>query len=633
MCGIYALISSKPIDDTKYRRHAIKASHRLRHRGPDGTGYHQTKYGCFSHMRLSIIDPKSGTQPLTNQDESVVLCVNGEIFNYKELKKEFSDYKYKTGSDCEVILALYEYIVDGSYSNDNRNFTQNTLSHAQIVSLMSKLNGQYSFILHDTRNDMVFVARDPFGITQSYYGMDKYGHVHIASEIKALVDCISVSVIPSGSYLYFDAKHPQVKPIHFFNDTKDGQWIGRFDSTYDITDTLDTTNNSISTYSYQEQPILNTIEQNSLLTQIRETFEKAVIVRLMSDVPFGILLSGGLDSSLVASIAVKYIREHPEIYGPNPIIHTFSIGDVDSTDLPYARKVADFLGTTHHEIDFTVEEGINSIDEIVSVLETYDITTIRASTPHYLMSRKIKSMGVKMVLSGEGSDEILGGYLYFHKAPSDMEHQLECKRRVLELGYFDCLRADKSTMGNGLESRVPFLDTEFVNLCINIHKDVKTQPYLQDQIHNNNNNGKPIEKYILRKAFDIAKVECKTDENGIESCSEKPVYLPSEVLWRQKEQFSDSITYRWIDTLKSFTDKEIKENYLAAFNNREYLYPYNTPQTTEAFYYRQIFEQLYPNREKTVKAWQPNTKWLGINSSDPSGRVNDCHINTTTTTS
>ena len=616
MCGIYALISNKPINDTKYRRNSIKASHKLRHRGPDGTGYYQTKYGCFSHMRLSIIDPKSGTQPLTNKDETVVLCVNGEIFNYKELKKEFSDYKYKTGSDCESILALYENSVNGSDTN--------SLSHTQIVSLMSKLNGQYSFILHDTRNDMVFVARDPFGITQSYYGMDKYGHVHIASEIKALTQCITVSVIPSGSYLYFDAKNPQVTPINFFNDTKDGQWVGCLENRSTTSTTSTTSDSTLTTYIYQEQPLLTTIQQDLLLTQIRVTFEKAVIARLMSDVPFGILLSGGLDSSLVASIAVKYIREHPELYGENPTIHTFSIGDVDSTDLPYARKVADFLGTTHHEIDFTVEEGINSIDEIVNVLETYDITTIRASTPHYLMSRKIKSMGVKMVLSGEGSDEILGGYLYFHKAPNDMEHQLECKRRVLDLGYFDCLRADKSTMGNGLESRVPFLDTEFVNLCINIHKDVKTQPYTE--LHNN---GKPIEKYILRKAFDIKKIECMTDFNGIESCVEKPIYLPSEVLWRQKEQFSDSITYRWIDTLKSFTDKEIKENYLAAFNNREYLYPYNTPQTTEAFYYRQIFERLYPNREKTVKAWTPNTKWLGINSSDPSGRVNDCHINTT----
>ena len=623
MCGIYAFISTKPIVDTKYRRRALECSQKLRHRGPDGTGYHQTKYTCFSHMRLSIIDPKSGTQPLTNQDESIILCVNGEIFNYKHLKKEFSDYKYKTGSDCEVILALYEYIQNNTYNNTHTNST--ILLHTQIVSLMSKLNGQYSFILHDTKNEMTLVARDPFGITQSYYGMDKYGNVHIASELKALTQCINVSVMPSGSYLYFDAKTPDVNsnltPINYFNDTPDGQWANK---------TQFLSNGELDIFSYQEQQKLepNSIEEKLLLTQIRETFEKAVIVRLMSDVPFGILLSGGLDSSLVASVAVKYIREHPELYGEHPVIHTFSIGDKDSTDLPYARLVADFLGTTHHEIDFTVEEGINSIDEIVNVLETYDITTIRASTPHYLMSRKIKSMGVKMVLSGEGSDEILGGYLYFHKAPTDMDHQLECKRRVLDLGYFDCLRADKSTMGNGLESRVPFLDTEFVNLCINIHKDVKTQAQVSNGVSNGISNGKPIEKYILRKAFDMNEVECITDSNGIESCREKPMYLPAEVLWRQKEQFSDSITYRWIDTLKEVTDKEVKENFLSAYNNRKYLYPYNTPHTTEAFYYRQIFENKFPNRCETVKYWLPNTKWLGLNSTDPSGRVNDCHINT-----
>jgi len=608
MCGIYAYISHKPISNSNYRRNALKCSQKLRHRGPDGTGYHQTKYGCFSHMRLSIIDPSSGIQPLTNKDDKIILCVNGEIFNYKELKKEFSHYNYKTESDCEVILALYETMVkyknyknnnsdniDNNDNNDNRsNSDNNKLEHNEIVYLMSKLNGQFSFILHDTENNMVLAARDPFGITQSYYGMDAMGNVHIASEIKALQDCVTVNFMPNGNYLYFDATQPNLQPINYFQDTKDGKWSK--------------SNNNINNtqYYYSETPILNNEDENSLLIQIKETFEKAVIDRLMSDVPFGILLSGGLDSSLVASIAVKYIKEHPEIYGETPIINTFSIGAKDSSDLPYARMVSEFLGTKHHEIDFTVEEGMNSIDEIINVLETYDITTIRASTPHYLMSRKIKSMGVKMVLSGEGSDEILGGYLYFHKAPTNTEHQLECKKRVLDLGYFDCLRADKSTMGNGLESRVPFLDTKFVNLCINIHKDVKTQNY----------NGKPIEKYILRKAFDIK------DENG------KNIYLPDEVLWRQKEQFSDSITYRWIDTLKSFTDKEINENYASAYNNKEYLYPYNTPQTTEAFYYRQIFEKLYPNREKTVKYWRPNTTWKGLNSTDPSGRVNECHVNT-----
>ena len=620
MCDIYAYIQSTPISNSNYRRNALKASQKIRHRGPDGTGYHQTKYGCFSHMRLSIIDPNSGIQPLTNQDNTIVLCVNGEIFNYKELKKEFSHYNYKTESDCEVILALYETMIkyknyknnnsdniDNSCSSDNidnnklehnDNNDNNKLEHNEIVYLMSKLNGQFSFILHDTQNNMVFVARDPFGITQSYYGMDKNGGIHISSELKALNDCITVNYMPPGHYLYFDATQPKLQTINYFQDTKDGKWSK--------------SNNNINNiqYYYCEKPILNNEDETILLTQIRETFEKAVIDRLMSDVPFGILLSGGLDSSLVASIAVKYIKEHPEIYGENPTINTFSIGAKDSSDLPYARMVSEFLGTKHHEIDFTVEEGMNSIDELISVLETYDITTIRASTPHYLMSRKIKSMGVKMVLSGEGSDEILGGYLYFHKAPNNMEHQLECKKRVLDLGYFDCLRADKSTMGNGLESRVPFLDTKFVKLCINIHKDVKTQCY----------NGKPIEKYILRKAFDIK------DKNG------NNVYLPDNVLWRQKEQFSDSITYRWIDTLKDFTDKEIKDNFLSAYNNREYLYPYNTPHTTEAFYYRQIFEKLYPNREKTVKYWKPNTSWEGINSTDPSGRVNECHINTNTNT-
>jgi asparagine synthase (glutamine-hydrolysing) len=347
----------------------------------------------------------------------------------------------------------------------------------------------------------------------------------------------------------------------------------------------------------------------------------------------------------VASVAVRYIRKHPEIYGENPIIHTFSIGDKDSTDLPYAKKVADFLNTNHHEISFTVEDGMNAIENVIYHLETYDITTIRASTPHYLLAQKIQSMGIKMVLSGEGSDELLGGYLYFHNAPSDLEHQLECKKRVLDLGYFDCLRADKSTMAHSVEARYPFLDTEFIKLCINIHKDVKMQ--------------KGIEKYILRAAFaafgksraktmeglkplssdkdSIDRVNDKVSSEGSEGsegsldCEDLPS-LPDEILWRQKEQFSDSITYRWIDTLKADTEKQVIEKSLIAYNHRDLLYPYNTPQTHEAFYYRQIFEKLFPNREKTVKCWYPNTRWKGITSSDPSGRAQACHINTTTTT-
>jgi asparagine synthase (glutamine-hydrolysing) len=632
MCGIFALITNKSVlENSKFKKLALKCAQKIRHRGPDGTGYYQTNKICFVHERLSIMDPEGGNQPLVNNDETLVLCVNGEIFNYKDLKKEYPDYRYKTKSDCEPILALYEsycYKKNENESenddNDNmyychdilvstcectfrncdypkyhkciintKNTTKNTtkniininktrntdkLTHQNIVRILEKLDGQFSFILHDKISGMVLVARDPFGITQCYYGMTKEGYIMIASEMKALEDCVRVSVLEAGNYLYFNVNNLELEPIeqiNYFKNTENGKWQ------------LD---------EYEPQPILNDEEQSILLEKIRTTFENAVIKRLMTDVPFGILLSGGLDSSLVASVAVRYIRAHPEIYGENPIIHTFSIGDKDGTDLPFARKVAEFLGTRHHEIPFTVEEGLNAVEDIIYYLETYDITTIRASTPHYLLSRKIQSLGIKMVLSGEGSDEILGGYLYFHQAPNDEEHQIECKKRVMDLGYFDCLRADKSTMANGLEGRYPFLDTEFVKLCININKDVKTQ--------------KGIEKYILRKAF-------------------SGTYLPDEVLWRQKEQFSDSVTYRWIDTLKEITEKGVKDNYLTAYNHRDYLYPYNTPHTMEAFYYRIAFEKMFPNREKTVKYWLPNTRWSGVKSNDPSGRAQGCHINTT----
>ena len=652
MCGIFALITNKSVlENSKFKKLALKCAQKIRHRGPDGTGYYQTNKICFVHERLSIMDPEGGNQPLVNNDETLVLCVNGEIFNYKDLKNEYPEYKYKTKSDCEPILALYESYcyqnnenetdnvensenadADNDCNDDNDNMyychdilvsncectfrncdypkyhkciintnntTNNTtktttkniininktrkrktdqLAHQNIISILEKLDGQFSFILHDKVSGMILVARDPFGITQCYYGMTKEGYIMVASEMKALEDCVRVSVLEAGHYLYFNVNNLELEPIeqiNYFKYTENGKW---------------------QFAEYEPQPILNDEEEADLLTKIRTTFENAVIKRLMTDVPFGILLSGGLDSSLVASVAVRYIRAHPEIYGENPIIHTFSIGDKDGTDLPFARKVAEFLGTRHHEISFTVEEGLNAIEDIIYYLETYDITTIRASTPHYLLSRKIQSLGIKMVLSGEGSDEILGGYLYFHQAPNDKEHQIECKKRVMDLGYFDCLRADKSTMANGLEGRYPFLDTEFVKLCININKDVKTQ--------------KGIEKYILREAF-------------------SGTYLPDEVLWRQKEQFSDSVTYRWIDTLKEITEKGVKDNYLTAYNHRDYLYPYNTPHTMEAFYYRIAFEKMFPNREKTVKYWLPNIRWSGVKSNDPSGRAQGCHINTT----
>jgi asparagine synthase (glutamine-hydrolysing) len=618
MCGIFGLITSKiktqnqsqiQSNTNKYKKYLLQCISKLKHRGPDGTGYYQYNNIYLGHTRLSIIDPKSGNQPIISNDGNLSLCVNGEIFNYKELRKEYNAYPYNTNSDCESILGLYSIV------QESTDFTL----HKNIKLLLEKLDGQFSFILFDKVNNTILVARDPFGITQLYYGLDSDGNIHFSSEMKALESCISVNVFPSGNYMYFNANKPNLQLFNYFNNSKHGKWIGGPLCTIPNPNTNINSNiNLTSEVVYNSKPILNEDEQHDLMVQIKDTFERAVIKRLMTDVPFGILLSGGLDSSLVASVAVKYIKSHPEIYGANPIIHTFSIGDKDSTDLPFARKVADFLGTEHHEISFTVEDGMNAIENVIYHLETYDITTIRASTPHYLLAQKIQSMGIKMVLSGEGSDELLGGYLYFHKAPTDEEHQLECKRRVLDLGYFDCLRSDKSTMAHSIEARYPFLDTEFINLCININKDVKAQ--------------KGIEKYILRAAF--GKSRAKTMEglkplsSGTDDLEKNKPYLPDDILWRQKEQFSDSITYRWIDTLKADTDKEVMENCELAYNNRDLLYPYNTPQTTEAFYYRQIFERLFPNREKTVKCWYPNTRWKGITSSDPSGRAQTCHINT-----
>lgn len=573
MCGIFALISSYPIINIpKVRKYALRMSAKLRHRGPDGTGYHQTEHGCFAHERLSIIDPAGGNQPLKNKDDTIILCVNGEIFNYKELREKYSNYPYRTKSDCESIIALYDH-----YYNET---VEPVLSHSQLVAILGQLDGQFSFVLHDTRSSMVFVARDPFGITQLYYGINKYGNVQFASEIKALENCVRVEVMPAGTYMYFNSQHPIIQPKTYFSETIGGSWL----------------NHPIingQKYSYNPQPILSSEEEeNQLLLKIRETLENAVEKRLMCDVPFGLCLSGGLDSSLVAAITMRIMRENPDKYGVNPVLHTFSIGiKGESSDLVYAREVANFIGSEHHEIHFTSEDALNAIEDVIYHIESADITSVRASICNYLLARKIQSYGVKMVLSGEGSDEVLGGYLYFHQAPNDEAHQLECKMRVLDLGYFDCLRVDKSCLGNSVEVRVPFLDTEFVKLCINLNKDVKCQ--------------RGIEKYILRKAFDLK------DSNG------RPLYLPENVLYRQKCQFSNC-GVNHCDTMKSFAEKQVNERHSIAFENREVLYPVNTPPTKEAFYYRLIFESIFPHRGNIYKYWIPNTRWENV-SADPSG--------------
>jgi asparagine synthase (glutamine-hydrolysing) len=573
MCGIFALISNRNIlDNNKVRKYALKMSSKLRHRGPDGTGYMQTEHGCFAHERLSIIDPSGGNQPLKNKDSTLILCVNGEIFNYKELKTQYSHYPYKTGSDCETILALYDH-----YYNET---AETVLTHNQIVSILGQLDGQFSFVLHDTRSFMVLVARDPYGITQLYYGINKYGNVQIASEMKALENCVTVEVMPAGSYLYFDARHPIITPVRYFAETPGGSWL---DSTKVA---------GCEQYFYDPSAILTDLEQSELLVKIRTTLEKAVEKRLMTDVPFGMCLSGGLDSSLVASITMRYMRAHPEKYGENPILHTFSIGiKGESTDLIYAKQVADYIGSVHHEIYFTPEEALNALDDVIYHTESADITTTRASICNYLLARKIQSFGIKMVLSGEGSDEVLGGYLYFHQAPNDKEHQMECKMRVVQLGYFDCLRTDKSLLGNSVEGRYPFLDCEFVKLMINVHKDVKCQ--------------KGIEKYIVRKAFDI------------KDNAENPLYLPTAVLYRQKAQFSNCGANH-CTTLMEYAEREVNDKHLIAYENRHILYPINTPPTKEAFYYRLVFESMFPNRGNVYKYWIPNTTWENV-SADPSG--------------
>ena len=629
MCGIFALISNKSIiDNTKFRKYALRMSSKLRHRGPDGTGYIQTTHGCFTHERLSIIDPNGGNQPLLNKDKSLILCVNGEIFNYKQLREQYNTYPYRTGSDCESIIALYDYYsnysdnisgcISGTSDNESHKLqtqqtpqiqpqtqqkqqthpltqqTQQTqpLTHGQLVAILGQLDGQFSFVLHDTRSYMVFAARDPYGITQLYYGIDKYGNIQIASEMKALETCVSIEVMPAGSYLYFDARHPIIKPINYFTETARGSWLN-----------LPTLlNQTTPQYSYTPKPVFTTDEDATIqLVQIRQTLESAVIKRLMTDVPFGVCLSGGLDSSLIAAITMRYMRENPDKYGDNPQLHTFSIGVKDeSQDLIYARQVAKYIGSVHHEIYFTPEEALNALEDVIYHTESADITTTRASICNYLLARKIQSFGIKMVLSGEGADEVLGGYLYFHQAPSDEAHQLECKKRIMELGYFDCLRVDKSLLGNSVEGRYPFLDVEFVKLCINIHKDVKCQ-----------NN---IEKYVLRKAFDLK------DENG------KQLYLPESVLYRQKCQFSNCGSNH-CDMLKEYAENEVDDKYLIAYENREILYPVNTPPTKEAFYYRIIFESFYPNHGNVYKYWIPNISWENV-SADPSGLCQAAYSNT-----
>ncbi|DBA05079.1 TPA: hypothetical protein N0F65_000767 [Lagenidium giganteum] len=552
MCGIVAIFASM-MKETELRQAALEAGKKIQHRGPDWNGVRvfADKGIAIEHERLAIIDPESGAQPLVSNDpeRSITLAVNGEIYNYKELAKELkTPYKFLTGSDCEVIIPLY-------------------LEHG--VDFIHKLRGMFSFVLYDAKKDFFFAARDHMGITPLYYGFGADGSVWFASEMKALEHgCVRFDQFPPG---------------HVFTSDKEDftRWYNP------------------AWYNPEHigaQPLD--------LTVLRESFERAVRRRMMADVPWGVLLSGGLDSSLVASIAVRE-KEKLVASGSEWInkIHSFTIGLEGSPDLAAAKEVASFLGTVHHSYTYTIQEGLDAVSEVIKHLETYDVTTVRASTPMFLMSRKIKAMGIKMVLSGEGADEVFGGYLYFHKAPNAKAFHRETVDKLRGLHQYDCLRANKATSAWGLEARVPFLDADFLEVAMNID----TREKMIDA-----KNGR-MEKYIIRKAFDD---------------KEKP-YLPEKILWRQKEQFSDGVGYGWIDSLRDWGEREVTDRQM---KHAERLFPYNTPQTKEAYLYRSIFQKHFEKEvaaqtvpggpsiacsTATAIAWDASFQ----NRADPSGRA------------
>jgi len=545
MCGILAILGSAE-NPQELRKRALALSASLRHRGPDWSGVFQSGNSVLTHERLAIVDLETGAQPIMNENDTIALTVNGEIYNYQSIRDSLlPKHSFRTRSDCEPIVHLYEEVGD---------------------ECVKQLRGDFAFVLLDTVTGHYLAARDPIGVVPLYIGWHKDGSVWFASECKALKDdCEKFQAFPPG--YYYSSK------IRDFHRYYTPEWYGEGVPSGD-----------------------SPISQGGL-ANLREALEKAVVRRMMSDVPYGVLLSGGLDSSLVAAITARHaerrVEDNEKTRAWWPRLHSFCIGMKGAPDLIAAKKVADFLGTVHHEFYFTVQEGIDALRDVIWHLETYDITTIRASTPMYFLARRIKAMGVKMVLSGEGSDEIFGGYLYFHQAPDAQEFHKECCRRVKNLYKFDCLRANKSTAAWGLEVRVPFLDQEFLDVAMGVNPNEKLC-------------GKGrIEKWVIRKAFETP---------------DDP-YLPEDILWRQKEQFSDGVGYSWIGGLKEHAERAVTDD---EFAKRHEAFPFDTPETKEAFYYRQIFEQLYPdkNTRTTVSHWVPT--W-GANK-DPSGRAQLVHV-------
>ncbi len=529
-------------------------SKKIRHRGPDWSGIYTGGSAILAHERLSIVDPESGRQPLFSPDGKQVLAVNGEIYNHQDLRRRFAGrYQFQTGSDCEVVLALY-----GSIAHD--------LSHRQICRMLEELNGIFAFVLYDEARDEFLIARDPIGVIPLYIGYDSDGKVLVASELKALEgQCERYEPFLPGHYYW--SREPGMRR-YYQRDWMDYQAVK---------------------------------DNGASAADIRAGLTDAVRRQLMSDVPYGVLLSGGLDSSVISAIACRYsemrIEDESRTKAYWPRLHSFAVGLKGAPDLAKARLVADHIGTVHHEINYTIEEGLDAIRDVIYYIETYDVTTVRASTPMYLLARVIKSMGIKMVLSGEGADEIFGGYLYFHKAPSAEAFHEETVRKLSKLHQYDCLRANKSLSAWGVEGRVPFLDKEFLDIAMRTNPAAKMCQ------------GKTVEKRIVREAF--------------------ADMLPQEVAWRQKEQFSDGVGYSWIDTLKAVTSAAVSDEQMAHAAER---FPVNPPRNKEEYYYRSIFAEHFPSESaarsvpseasvacSTAVALEWDAAFKGMN--DPSGRA------------
>ena len=545
MCGIVSIFNIQE-QTPELRQKALRMSAKIRHRGPDWSGIYCGGSAILAHERLSIVDPESGKQPLFSPDKKQVLAVNGEIYNHQDIRRRFAGrYQFQTGSDCEVILALYR---------------------EKGIHFLEDLSGIFAFALYDAEKDEFLIARDPIGVIPLYIGYDADGKVYVASELKALEgQCDRYEPFLPGHYYW--SREGEMKRYY----TRD--W-----------------------FDYE-----NVKDNPASVADIHDSLEAAVQRQLMSDVPYGVLLSGGLDSSVISAIAEKYSEKRIEEGGATkawwPRLHSFAVGLKGAPDLAKARMVADHIGTVHHEINYTIQEGLDAIRDVIYYIETYDVTTVRASTPMYLLARVIKSMGIKMVLSGEGADEIFGGYLYFHKAPNARAFHEETVRKLSKLYLYDCLRANKSLSAWGVEGRVPFLDKEFLDVAMRTNPEAKMCP------------GHTIEKKIVREAF--------------------ADMLPDEVAWRQKEQFSDGVGYSWIDTLKKITSDQVSDEEMAHAAER---FPINPPRNKEEYYYRSIFAEHFPSDSAALSvpsvpsvacstaealAWDEAFK----NMNDPSGRA------------